>query len=269
MTRPQLVATAWTSAGDTSPMRVPATSPVPIAERVAAVADAGFTGLGFIADDLLADPRHHRFRRIATFDLRPRTHPRRDRTARAVVGTSRRSRETPTTFASCCSTRPTYLAPAFIKIGSELGPRHCLSRAAGRTVARTRRRRQPNTALASPSRRCRSRSSRPYRWEPKSSLQPLILRIGLLLDAWHVFRAGTSLDELRAALTPEMIFGVELDDAAPGCGRNALRRHREPSIAVRRRLFRPSRLGGSPARQGLRRAVGRGDPVVRRSDGFR
>ena len=54
MTRPQLVATAWTSAGDTSPMRVPATSPVPITERVAAVAEAGFTGSGFIADDLLA-----------------------------------------------------------------------------------------------------------------------------------------------------------------------------------------------------------------------
>jgi hypothetical protein len=35
-----LVATAWTTAGDTSPMRVAPTSPVPIAERVAAVAEA-------------------------------------------------------------------------------------------------------------------------------------------------------------------------------------------------------------------------------------
>ena len=54
MTEPQLVATAWTSAGDTSPRRVPSTSPVPIAERVAAVADAGYVGMGLIADDLLA-----------------------------------------------------------------------------------------------------------------------------------------------------------------------------------------------------------------------
>ena len=38
--------------------------------------------------------------------------------------------------------------------------------------------------------------------------------VGLLVDAWHVFRAGTSLEELRESLTPEMIFGVELDDAA-------------------------------------------------------
>ena len=33
-------------------MHVPATSPVPIAQRVAAVADAGYCGLGLIADDL-------------------------------------------------------------------------------------------------------------------------------------------------------------------------------------------------------------------------
>jgi sugar phosphate isomerase/epimerase len=38
---------------------------------------------------------------------------------------------------------------------------------------------------------------------------------GLLVDAWHVFRAGTTLAELHATLTPPMIFGVELNDAAP------------------------------------------------------
>ena len=37
---------------------------------------------------------------------------------------------------------------------------------------------------------------------------------GLVIDAWHVFRAGTSLTELNAVLSPENIFGVELDDAA-------------------------------------------------------
>lgn len=54
MTTPRLIATAWTSAGDTSPRRQPATSPVPVAERVAAIADAGFCGMGLIADDLVA-----------------------------------------------------------------------------------------------------------------------------------------------------------------------------------------------------------------------
>ena len=38
---------------------------------------------------------------------------------------------------------------------------------------------------------------------------------GLLVDAWHVFRAGTPLGELRDSLTREMIFGVERNDVAP------------------------------------------------------
>ncbi len=37
---------------------------------------------------------------------------------------------------------------------------------------------------------------------------------GLVIDAWHVFRAGTSLAELDAVLSAENIFGVELNDAA-------------------------------------------------------
>ena len=37
---------------------------------------------------------------------------------------------------------------------------------------------------------------------------------GLVIDAWHVFRAGTSLTELSAVLSPRNIFGVELNDAA-------------------------------------------------------
>lgn len=37
---------------------------------------------------------------------------------------------------------------------------------------------------------------------------------GVLVDSWHVFRAGTPLADLRASLSKEIIFGVELDDAA-------------------------------------------------------
>jgi sugar phosphate isomerase/epimerase len=36
---------------------------------------------------------------------------------------------------------------------------------------------------------------------------------GVIVDAWHVFRAGTTLDELRSSLTGDVVFGVELDDA--------------------------------------------------------
>ncbi|MFC7752437.1 sugar phosphate isomerase/epimerase family protein [Tsukamurella soli] len=37
---------------------------------------------------------------------------------------------------------------------------------------------------------------------------------GILVDSWHVFRAGTSIADLRASLSADILFGVELDDAA-------------------------------------------------------
>ncbi|KAB1641714.1 sugar phosphate isomerase/epimerase [Gulosibacter chungangensis] len=36
---------------------------------------------------------------------------------------------------------------------------------------------------------------------------------GLVVDFWHVFRAGTSLEELARSLTADIVFGVELSDA--------------------------------------------------------
>jgi len=38
---------------------------------------------------------------------------------------------------------------------------------------------------------------------------------GLVIDAWHVFRASTPLSEVDDVLAPSHIFGVELNDAAP------------------------------------------------------
>ena len=92
MTRPQLVATAWTSAGDMSPMRVTATSPVPITERVAVKSPKGrLHRLGLHRRRPARRPRHHPVSPHCDIDLRPRTHRCRNRTDRAVVGTSRRS----------------------------------------------------------------------------------------------------------------------------------------------------------------------------------
>jgi sugar phosphate isomerase/epimerase len=128
-----LVATAWTSAGNTSPMRAPGTSPVPVAERVAAVADAGFAGLGFIADDLhdVRDSMGFSALRdlIADAGL---THVEielieRWWIPRGAAGGSYEVRELLFDAADV-------LGPAFIKIGSDLGPR--TPRAADRTAAR-------------------------------------------------------------------------------------------------------------------------------------
>lgn len=208
----ELVATAWTSAGDTSPMRVPATSPVPIAERVAAIAAAGYVGMGLVADDLAAvrdsigletlrdlivdaGLTHVEIELIERWWI-PRGEPGNSYDVRDLL------------FEAA-----DVLAPAFIKIGSELGapatdldplvpPLRDLATQAADHGTRIAIETMPFSALAT------------------VPVGADLVRaaghagVGLLVDAWHVFRANTSLDELRGALTPGIVFGVELDDAA-------------------------------------------------------
>jgi sugar phosphate isomerase/epimerase len=213
VTNPKLVATSWSSAGNTSPMRAPATSPVPIAERVAAIAGAGFTGMGLIADDLRAIRERIGFEAlrdlIAAAGL---THVELELIERWWIprgepGNSYDVRDLLFEAADM-------LASAFIKIGSELGTRTehpealvvPLRELADQAVAHGTRvaiETMPFSAIATV----------PMGVEiVAASGHP---GAGLVVDAWHVFRAGTTLAELRAALRPEMIFAVELDDAAP------------------------------------------------------
>jgi sugar phosphate isomerase/epimerase len=214
LTDPLLVDTAWTSAGDTSPMRVPAASPVPIADRLAAIADAGFCGLGLIADDLVT------IRDTIGFD-----------TLRALItdtGLTHVEVELLERWwiprgqpGHSCDVRDLLfaaaevLAPVQIKIGSENGPATSdpfalapplreLAEQAADHGTRVAIEPMPFAAIATV----------PMGAEIVSAAgHPAA---GLIIDAWHVFRAGTSLDDLRAALGPELIFGVELDDAATG-----------------------------------------------------
>lgn len=51
--QPQLIATCWTSAGDSAPMRPDETSPVPLAERIALIARTGWSGIGLVHADLI------------------------------------------------------------------------------------------------------------------------------------------------------------------------------------------------------------------------
>jgi sugar phosphate isomerase/epimerase len=105
------------------------------------------------------------------------------------------------------------LAPAFIKIGSQLGPRTT----------------HPESLIAPLQELADQAADRGTRVAIETMPFSIIATVpmgaeivaaadhpavGLLVDAWHVFRAGTPLDELLDSLTPEMIFGVELDDAA-------------------------------------------------------
>jgi sugar phosphate isomerase/epimerase len=55
----ELLATCWTTAGDAAPSREDWLSPVPLRERIEAAAAAGFTGFGVLAVDLAVAEREH------------------------------------------------------------------------------------------------------------------------------------------------------------------------------------------------------------------
>ena len=236
---PQLVATAWTSAGDTSPMRAPGTSPVPIADRIAAIAGAGFCGFGLIADDLVAIRDSIGFTAlrdlIADAGL---THVEIELIERWWIPRGQPGH----TYAvrDLLFEAADVLSPAFIKIGSENGPP-----TADPLSLVDPLRELPTQAVAHGTRV----AIEPMPFSAIATV-PMGAEIvaaaehpaaGLLVDAWHMFRAGTTLEELRARCSPEMVFGVELDDAATEVVGYAVRGHRRAQIALRRRLVRPSR----------------------------
>jgi sugar phosphate isomerase/epimerase len=51
---PQLIATCWTSAGDAAPLGPTECSPLAISDRIAAIAETGWAGIGLVHADLLA-----------------------------------------------------------------------------------------------------------------------------------------------------------------------------------------------------------------------
>jgi sugar phosphate isomerase/epimerase len=55
----ELLATCWTTAGDAAPSREDWRSPVPLRKRIEAAAAAGFTGFGVLAVDLAVAEREH------------------------------------------------------------------------------------------------------------------------------------------------------------------------------------------------------------------
>jgi sugar phosphate isomerase/epimerase len=212
MTEPRLVATAWTSAGDTSPMHVPAISPVPIAERIRAIADAGYVGLGLIQDDLRAIRDSIGFSHLRhLIEDAGLTHVEIELIERWWIprGAADHSFEVRELLFDAADV----LSPTFIKIGSELGP----------PASRPETLVEPLRRLADEAADHGTRIAIETMPFSRIATVPMGVEIvtaadhpavGLLVDAWHVFRAGTSLDELRDAMKPGIVFGVELDDAA-------------------------------------------------------
>lgn len=207
---PELVASCWTSAGNIAPLQSPETSPLPIAERLEAIASTGWSGFGLAHDDLAAARAtlgfpalrsliddaglHHVEVELLTdwWDegLAHKWHPQFDLLLEAA--------ET--------------LGARFIKVGTSIGePLDDLD-----FLVEPLRRLTAEAAL---------RGTRialepmPFSMVGTVPAAADLMRkvdmpgCGLVVDYWHVFRAGTTLDELASSLDAHQIFGVELNDA--------------------------------------------------------
>ena len=209
MSTPELVATCWTSAGSVAPLDQPEISPFPAVDRVHAVAATGWVGIGFGQDDLrvvsetvgfpslrseieAAGLRHVEVELASGWwrddDLRWRAIW--DLLLAAAQGLDASFIKIGTAFGSPVDDITPFVAP-LRQIADEaaaVGTRVALEPLPFGLIGSMPRGADLIRAAGHPS-------------------------AGLLVDFWHVFRAGTTLPELVECLDPTIVFGVELSDA--------------------------------------------------------
>ncbi len=209
MTVPDLVATCWTSAGNVAPLDRPETSPFSAVDRVHAVAATGWAGMGFVHDDLRVIRETIGFaalrKEIESAGLR---HVEVELASGWWHDPESGWRDIWDLLVEAAAE----LQASFIKIGTEFGdPVRDLTP----FVA-------PLRSIADEAAAVGTRVAlEPLPFGLVSSMPQgadLIREVahpaaGLLVDFWHVFRAGTTLPELVDCLDPSIVFGIELCDA--------------------------------------------------------
>ncbi|MDQ0276510.1 sugar phosphate isomerase/epimerase [Arthrobacter silviterrae] len=206
----ELIASCWTSAGNAAPLEVPETSPVPIGERLDALADTGWAGFGLAHDDLVAARNTIGFPELRRLI---------DRAGFGYVEVELLSNWWDETLAH--EWRPQFellleaaetLGARFIKVGTAIGDE---SGNYEQFVDPLKR-----LTLEASSRGARI-ALEPMAFSNVRSI-PLAADLmrkvdmpdcGLVVDYWHVFRHGTPLEDLSRTLTADQIFAVELNDA--------------------------------------------------------
>jgi sugar phosphate isomerase/epimerase len=205
-----LLATCWTTAGDAAPSRADWRSPVPLRERIEAAAAAGFTGFGVLAVDLAVAERDHGLSGI-----------------RAMLADNGIVHLELEGLPDWWSGGPERVASDelrrfLLRAAEALGARHLKV-----TPDTSGAPWEPGdwaaefAVLAGQAADAGARLG--IEFLPWSNIPTVhdALRLvedadhpagGIVIDVWHVERAGTSPDEL-AALPPHRIVGVELDDA--------------------------------------------------------
>lgn len=207
---PELIATCWTSAGNIAPLTSPEISPVPIVERLEAIASTGWAGFGLAYDDLVVARDT-----IGFSGLRNLIDQAGFRHVEVELLTNwwddSLSHEWRPQFELLLDAAET-LGARFIKIGTAFGePLEDLDFLVEPLRRLTTEASERGTRIALEPMPFSMVGSIPAAAELMRSVD--MPECGLVVDYWHVFRAGTSLEELSRSVTAEQILGVELNDA--------------------------------------------------------
>lgn len=208
----ELIATCWTSVGNVAPLMPSEQSPFSIAERIRAVAETGWAGMGIAQDDVrvIADTIGFDAVREAIREAGLRYTEVELLTDWWETGEKRTKSDQ---IRELLFTAAHALDATHIKIGTAFGAalesmvplvaplRDLADHAAERGV---------RIAL----------EPMPFSMVSTVPIAGDLIRAvdrpncGVLVDSWHVFRAGTNVADVRASMSAEIVFGVELDDAA-------------------------------------------------------
>lgn len=208
MTAPKFIATCWTSAGNVAPLDDPEVSPHSAFERLDAIAETGWSGFGFAAGDLRVIEDTVGFKAVYERAQELGLHHIEVELATNWWLDDSQWRDTWDLLIRAGS----QMHAKLIKIGTAFGePVKDFSH----MVKPFRRLAEEAEAIGA-----------------KVALEPLPFALigsmpqgadlvrevnhpaaGLLVDYWHIFRAGTSLEEMEQRVPLEYIFGIELNDA--------------------------------------------------------
>jgi sugar phosphate isomerase/epimerase len=211
----ELIATCWTSAGDVRPGRTADTSPIPLERRVAAVAAAGYRGIGLGWPDVRAAEQAVGLPAVRELiDAAGLRHIELEFVNDWWIDGPRRAASD-------------HVRQGLLRAAEQLGARHI--KVGCGSFGDTRDRHVLRTELTLLADQAADHGTRIV-LEPGagSALDltgeaiPLLTQVahpaaGLLLDPWHLVRAGLPYEQTLMDLPPELLLAVELSDGAAEC----------------------------------------------------
>lgn len=204
---PEFLATCWTTAGNVRPPLTGPLSPVPLEDRIQAASRAGFRGIGFTLEDILAARESRSFSGIETL----------------LKNCGLRHLELE--FLDNWWTKEPdslYTRARMLEAANALGARHIKVGAGllGQIVDRSRLRDELHE-LAEEAIEAGVRialEAAAFSMLPTIEKAVDLVRAaehpnaGLMLDVWHLYRSGSSFDSLAEIIPQGSVFAVELDD---------------------------------------------------------